>query len=258
MEIILPVLIVAAIGLVAGLGLALASKFMAVPVDERQEKIRECLPGANCGACGYSGCDGYAAAVAAGEAEPDKCAPGGSGTVDALSEILGVKISSMPKIAFIACGGNCESTKLKFEYNGMQTCAAANITQSGPLMCEFGCMGYGDCVRACPFDAIELQNGRPLICEEKCVGCGVCTKVCPKSLISLIPKGATPRVACQNKNKGLAVVKACAVSCIGCGMCEKACEADAIKVTDNVAVIDYTLCTSCGKCKEACKRKCII
>ena len=115
MEIIIPVLIVAAIGLIAGLGLALASKFMAVPVDEHQEKIRECLPGANCGACGYSGCDGYAAAVAAGEAEPDKCAPGGSGTAYALSKLLDVEINNTPKIAFIACGVNPESAKLKYE-----------------------------------------------------------------------------------------------------------------------------------------------
>ncbi len=258
MEIILPVLIVAAIGLIAGLGLALASKFMAVPTDEKQEKIRECLPGANCGACGYSGCDGYAAAVAAGEAQPDKCSPGGCSTVSALSELLGVEISTAPKVAFIACNGCGGNAAQKFEYKGMSTCAAASLTQGGPLLCEFGCMGFGDCVRACPFGAIELQNGKPIVCEDKCVGCGVCVATCPKSLISIIPKGASPRVYCRNKNKGAAVVKACSVSCIGCGMCEKACESNAIKVIDNVAVIDYSVCTACVKCKDACKRKCII
>lgn len=258
MEIILPVLIVALIGLVAGLGLALASKFMAVPTDEKEAQIRECLPGANCGACGYSGCDGYAAAVASGEASPDKCAPGGSGTVSALSELLGVEISLEKKVAFIACNGCGGNANPKFNYEGMKTCAAASLTQNGPLLCEFGCMGFGDCVRACPFGAITLQDGKPIVCEDLCTGCGVCTNTCPKSLISIVPKGAAPRVYCRNKNKGASVVKACAVSCIGCGMCEKACEAGAIKVIDNVAVIDYALCTSCGKCKEACKRKCII
>ena len=165
MEILLPVIIVGIIGLIAGVGLSLASKFMAVPVDEKQEKIREALPGANCGACGFSGCDGYAAAVAAGETSPDKCAPGGAAAAAALAEILGVEVVNEPKIAFIACKGTRENTKLKYAYSGMQSCAAAAALQSGPLECSFGCLGFGDCAAVCPFGAITLENGRPIVIQ---------------------------------------------------------------------------------------------
>lgn len=258
MDILFPVIILAVIGLIAGLGLALASKFMAVPVDEKQEKVRECLPGANCGACGFSGCDGYAAAVAAGEVEPDKCAPGGAATASALAEVLGVEISAVPKVAFIACQGNPDTVADRFNYTGLKSCAAANLVHSGPVACEFGCMGLGDCMRACPFGAITVENGRPIICEDICVGCGKCTAACPKALISVIPKGSPARVACNNKNKGAAVVKVCKTSCIACGMCVKSCPSQAITLENNVAIVNYDLCTGCGKCKEACKRKAII
>lgn len=258
MEILLPVIIVAVIGLIAGVGLSFASKFMSVPVDEKQEKIRDALPGANCGACGYSGCDGYAAAVAAGEAAPDKCAPGGETAARALADILGVEVVNEPKIAHIACGGSPEVTKRKYSYDGMQSCTAASLMHAGPLECAFGCIGFGDCAKACPFGAIMLENGRPVVCGDICVGCGKCVSACPKTLISLVPKGTKTLISCSNKARGAAVVKACGVSCIACRMCEKACEAGAVKVADNLAVIDYTLCTSCGKCKEACKRGVII
>lgn len=258
MEIIIPAVIVGIIGFIAGVGLSLASKFMAVPVDEKQEKVRAALPGANCGACGYSGCDGYAAAVAAGEAEPDKCAPGGASAAAALAEILGVEVQTEPKVAFIACNGSLEKSKTKFNYDGIQSCTAAALVNAGPLQCEYGCIGFGDCASACPFGAITIENGRPVVCGDICVGCGKCTKVCPKSLISVIPKSAKVRVACSNKSKGAPVVKMCGVSCIACKMCEKACESGAIKVVDNVAVIDQGLCTACGKCKEVCKRGVIV
>ena len=258
MEILIAVIIVAVIGLIAGVGLSLASKYMAVPTDEKQEKIRAVLPGANCGACGYSGCDGYAAAVACGEAEPDKCAPGGAAAAAGISEILGVEIVSEPKVAFIACGGSCSASKAKYNYSGVQSCAGANMLHSGPLECAYGCIGFGDCMRACNFGAITLKDSRPVICEDKCVACGKCVKACPKALISLIPKKHKTTVRCSNRDKGPAVVKACAVSCIACHMCEKNCETDAITVKDNIAVIDYNLCNGCGKCKEVCKRGVII
>lgn len=258
MEILIAVIIVAVIGLIAGVGLSLASKYMAVPTDEKQEKIRAVLPGANCGACGYSGCDGYAAAVACGEAEPDKCAPGGASAAAGISEILGVEIVSAPKVAFIACGGSCSASKVKYNYSGVQSCAGANMLHSGPLECAYGCIGFGDCMRACNFGAITLKDSRPVICEDKCVACGKCVKACPKALISLIPKDHKTTVRCSNKDKGAAVVKACAVSCIACRMCEKNCETGAITVKDNIAVIDYNLCNGCGKCKEVCKRGVII
>lgn len=258
MEILIPVIIVAVIGLIAGVGLSLASKFMAVPIDEKQEKIRAALPGANCGACGYSGCDGYAAALAAGEAAPDKCAPGGADAAAAIAEILGVEVKSEAKIAFIACKGGCENTITKYAYSGIQSCGAANGLSGGPLACEYGCIGFGDCFKACQFGAIKMENGRPVICPDTCTGCGKCTLVCPKSLISLVPKDYKTAVACSNKKKGATVVKNCKVSCIACGMCAKACESGAIKLENNLAVIDRSLCTGCGKCREACKRGVII
>ena len=258
LAILIPVLIVCAIGFVVGLGLALAAKFMAVEVDEKEAKIRECLPGANCGACGYSGCDGFAAALAKGEGDPSSCAPGGSATAKALSEILGVEVDAKPKVAFIACGGNREFTTQKYSYEGAFSCSAANLLHAGPLSCEYGCIGYGDCAKVCDFNAITVEDGKVTVCQDICMGCGKCINACPKGLISLIPKGATPVVACSNKQKGPAVVKACKVSCIACLQCEKNCPTGAIKVIDNVAVIDYSLCNSCGKCKEVCKRKAII
>ena len=258
MEILIAVIIVAVIGLIAGVGLSLASKYMAVPSDEKQEKIRAVLPGANCGACGYSGCDGYAVAVASGEAEPDKCAPGGAAAAAGISEILGVEIVNEPKVAFIACGGSCSASKAKYNYSGVQSCAGANMLHSGPLECAYGCIGFGDCMRACNFGAITLKESRPVICEDKCVACGKCVKACPKALISLIPKEHKTTVRCSNRDKGPAVVKSCAVSCIACRMCEKNCEAGAVTVKDNIAVIDYNLCNGCGKCKEVCKRGVII
>ena len=258
MSIVTAVAVVTVIGLLGAAILVVAAHFMHVEEDPRVGEVLGVLPGANCGACGFSGCDGYAAAVAAGEATPDKCAPGGAAAAAALAEILGVEVVNEPKIAFIACKGTRENTKLKYAYSGMQSCAAAAALQSGPLECSFGCLGFGDCAAVCPFGAITLENGRPAVCGDICVGCGKCVSVCPKALISVLPKSAGVRVACSNKEKGAPVVKNCSVSCIACKMCEKVCESGAVKVIDNLAVIDRTLCTGCGKCKAACKRGVII
>ena len=258
MEILIPVIIVSVIGLIAGVGLSLAAKFMSVPVDEKQEKIREALPGANCGACGYSGCDGYAEAVAKGEAEPNLCAPGGEGAAKAMSEILGVEVVANPKVAFVSCGGSRELSLSKYLYSGMQSCTAASLLHGGPLQCEYGCIGFGDCAAACSFNAIKMVNGKPVVDTDICSGCGKCAQRCPKTLITIVPKSAPVRVACANKSKGAAVAKACKVSCLACMQCEKNCPSGAVKIVDNLPVIDYTLCTACGKCKEVCKRKVII
>lgn len=255
--VIIPVLFVTGIGIIAGIGLSLATVFFGVKTDEKQEKIRECLPGANCGSCGYSGCDGYAAAIASGEASPDKCTPGGKETAEKLSEILGVKITAKPKAAFIACGGDCEKAKPLYEYQGIKSCLSASLVLNGPKACVYGCIGFGDCIKACNFGAITMENGKPVVCEELCRGCGECQAVCPKSLIELVPQKAKAHVACKNKEKGPKVVKNCSVSCIGCGACERACRFGAIKVIDNVAVIDYDKCKNCKACVKACSREVI-
>lgn len=258
MDILLPVIIVAIIGFIAAVGLALASKFMAVPTDEKQEKIREALPGANCGACGFSGCDGFAAALAKGEAKPNACTAGGVATAKAISEILGVEVTVDEKVAFVACNGNSEVSKSKYNYEGTLSCAGASLLHSGPLECKYGCIGFGDCAAACVFGAITIENNKPIVCEDLCVGCGTCVTACPKGTISLVPKNHKTLVACSNKDKGVSVVKGCNVSCIACKMCEKQCEVEAIKVIDNLPVIDQSLCNGCGKCITACKRGVLI
>lgn len=258
MDILIPVIIIAVIGLIAGLGLSFASKYMAVPVDETEVKLREVLPGANCGACGFSGCDGYAAALAKGEAKPNLCSPGGDTTAKAIGEILKVEVEANPKIALIACNNSCDKTKRAFAYEGLQSCTAAALLQGGPLDCKYGCIGLLDCLNACPFNAIIVNNGHPTVCGDLCKGCGLCVNTCPKDIIKLVPKDYKTAVLCNNKEKGAPVVQACQSSCLACTMCERTCEKGAIKVIDNLAQIDYELCDGCGKCKEVCKRKVII
>ena len=257
MDILIPVIIIAVIGLIAGLGLSFASKYMAVPVDETAAKLREALPGANCGACGFSGCDGYAAALANGEAKPNLCSPGGEATSKTIGEILNVEIENNPKIALIACNNSCDKTTRAFAYEGLQSCTAASLLQGGPLDCKYGCIGLLDCQNACPFNAIILNDGHPTVCSDICTGCGVCVATCPKGIIKLVPKNYKSAVLCNNKEKGAPVVKACKSSCIACAMCERNCEKGAIKVVNNLAQIDYELCDGCGKCKDVCKRKVI-
>lgn len=254
MQILIPVLIVAAIGLIAGVGLALASRFMAVPVDEKCEKLRGVLPGANCGACGHTGCDGYAKAVAEGEDSPNKCTVGGDAVAAALAEILGVEVKTEKRVAYIACNGDCVSTKRRYDYEGIDSCSAASLLYGGPLECAFGCIGMGDCSKACKFGAITMSDSKPIICEDLCVGCGLCASVCPKKVISLVPKEHKVLVGCSNTERGAAVAAACKKSCIACSLCVKQCENGAIRIENNLPVIDYEKCTGCQRCKNACKR----
>lgn len=255
--IITPVIIVGAIAVIIGLGLAIASKFLAVPVDERIEKVRDCLPGANCGACGYSGCDDYAKAVCEG-AETNKCIPGGEATVSAINDILGTSSTAADKrVAVVACRGTHTNTTDKMSYKGDKTCRAATVISSGQRTCSFACLGFGDCKAACPYDAICLVDGVAVINSDICVGCGVCVRTCPKNLISLVNADESVIVTCKNQNKGPVSAKVCKVSCIACKKCEKTCPHDAIHVVNNIAIVNQKKCTRCGACVEVCPRKCI-
>lgn len=251
-------LIIGVTGLVLGIILALASKFMAVAVDERVQQVRECLPGANCGACGFSGCDGYAAAVADGTAEPNLCTAGGVTTAEQLSALLGTEISVEKKCAFIKCNHGLDKAAKDFSYNGATSCAAANLMYKGPLACKFGCLGFGDCVAVCDFGAIKTENGQVTVDKSLCGGCGKCAAVCPKGIIEILPEKAKFSVACSNTQKGAVARKVCSAACIGCKKCEKLCPAAAITVENNLARIDADKCIGCGECAAQCPTKCIV
>lgn len=258
-SILIPVAIVSGLGLVAGVGLSIATIVFQVPVNEKEEKVRSFLPGINCGACGFSGCDGYAKALADGTADANLCAPGGAEVRQEISALLGVTADEQrPTAAFVGCNGRCELTSKKMNYQGAQTCYAANQVFGGQQACGYGCMGYGDCVQACAYDAIHVVAGVAEVDPLKCVGCLQCIAACPKQLISMKPVTGAPVVACRNLDKGGAVRKICDVGCITCSRCVKACPTDAIAIVDNVAVIDPDKCINCGACQEACPQDCIV
>lgn len=259
-EILLPILLVAGIGLVLGLGLAIASKVMAVPVDEKAEAITEVLPGANCGACGFSGCAGYAAALSSGKCEQTNlCAPGGTKVATEVAEILGTAPASvMPTTAVVMCMGNSSNSHDKMNYKGVSSCRMATQLFGGAKECAYGCLGLGDCVDACEFDAIHICDGVARISTIACHSCKACVKACPKGLITMLPLNVTQAaVLCNNKEKGAAARKHCKAACIGCMKCVKACEHDAVKVESFLASVDPEKCVGCGKCHEACPVGCI-
>ncbi|MEG2233786.1 MAG: RnfABCDGE type electron transport complex subunit B [Oscillospiraceae bacterium] len=252
MNILYAVLVLTGIGFLAAIGLVVASKIMFVPTNENVEKVRGVLPGANCGACGFAGCDDYAAAVAKGSAETNLCVPGADKTASAVAGIMGQKaLDVIEKTAVVACKG-CTDKTPRFEYTGVKTCAAANMLHRGPLGCTYGCEGLGDCFAACPFDAICVKNGVAHIDADICTGCAKCVAACPKKLIHLVPKIKNSAVLCSNKDKGAVTRKICGNGCIGCMKCEKICEHDAIHVENNCAAIDTTKCVQCKKCEAEC------
>ena len=258
MEILIPVVAVTVIGLLAAGMLVAASKFMAVPVDETFVQVRACLPGANCGACGYAGCDGYAQALAAGEAAPNRCVPGGADAAAAVAAVLGVDAGEVAEVrAYVGCHGGLVHSEKKCDYAGIPTCAGVNLMFAGDGRCSYGCLGYGDCAKACPNGAIAVVDVLARVNRAICTGCGLGTTVGPNHLISLLPAAAKIVVGCSSQDKGAITKKACGVGCIGCKKCEKTCPNGAISVKNNLAVLDPERCTGCGACVEACPVGCI-
>ena len=259
-DIILAVLIVAGIGLFVGIGLSVASALFAVKKDEKEEAVRACLPGTNCGACGFSGCDGYASALAKGEAESvSLCAPGGTDVAEQLGALLGIEAEPItPMTALVRCGGDCNLAKDKLSYAGIKTCKAASLLFGGYKACQFGCLGYGDCVKACPYQAIFICNGVARINPEECRACKKCVSTCPKHVITLVPADRRQAaVVCSNTDKGAETRKQCSAGCIGCGKCAKSCETGAITVENLLARVDPEKCTGCGVCRDVCPINCI-
>ena len=258
--IIIAVAAVTVIGLICGAGLSVASKFMAVEVDERIPKVRECLPGANCGACGFAGCDGYAKALVE---DPDLsvslCVPGGAAAAANIGEVLGRAAGDVEKmVAEVRCSGTCDATSVKMDYNGLDSCAAAKLLFGGTGACVYGCIGLGDCARVCPVNAIHIGGNLARVDTDVCIGCGKCAKTCPNGVIAIRPASAHMVVDCNSRQKGAGTRKACKAGCIGCHLCEKNCHTGAITVTDNLASIDYAKCDGCGKCIEVCKAGCLV
>lgn len=246
------------LGLIFGIGLAYASKKFAVKVDPKVEAILEELPQANCGACGFAGCSGFAEALASGEASADGCAPGGEEVARKIAHILGVEVElKEPKVAKILCYHKGQSST-KFVYYGLATCKAAFLVFGGDKACRYSCLGLGSCIEACPFGAISLLDGKVEIDEDVCTGCGTCVDACPTGVIALVPKGKSVYILCNSKDKGAVVRKFCEQGCIGCNVCMKACEQEAILVEDNLARIDYAKCNDCGVCAEKCPTKAIL
>lgn len=252
--------IVGIVGLIVGLFLGIAAISFKVDVDEREEAVLEALPGNNCGGCGYAGCSGLATAIVKGEAPVNACPVGGEAVGNTIAGIMGVEAEvADKKVAFVHCKGNCNKAKTDYEYFGVEDCSmVAFVPGGGPKSCNYGCLGYGKCVKACPFDAIHIVDGIAVVDKEACKACGKCVAACPKNLISLVPYEAKHIVACSSKDKGPVAMKACDVPCIACGLCKKNCPSDAITIVDFHAVIDQDKCTKCGKCAEVCPKKCII
>ena len=260
MDILIPVLLVVAMGFVLAVILTIASKIFFVPVDETVTNLRAELPGANCGACGFAGCDDYAAALAADhEIGTAKCPVGGAAVAAKLAEILGVEAGSAePQVAVVMCNGNAQASKKLMEYQGLSTCAAAKQMFGGLNMCAHGGLGLGDCQAACPYGAIQVCDGVAVVNRDVCVGCGICANTCPNHVIRIAPAKSKVIVQCHSTDPGAKTRKACTNGCIGCKKCEKACKFDAVKVENNLAMIDPEKCKNCGLCAKECPTGAII
>lgn len=253
MEILIATLVLGAIGLALGIALVATSRKFYVETDPRESAVRACLPGNNCGACGYAGCDAVAAAIAKGEAPANACPVCSTEAAEQIAGLMGVEASAAERrTAFVHCGGDCEKTAPAGNYVGITDCRAAALSGLNPWACAHGCLGFGSCAATCGYDAIRVLDGVAVVDPSKCVGCGLCAAACPKALIELIPAGKRAVVHCSSPEKGPEVRNLCAAGCIGCGICAKQCPDGAITVEESLARVEYGKCTGCGKCAEKC------
>ena len=251
--------ILGGLGILFGAGLGIAAKKLAVDRDERIDKVRECLPGANCGGCGFPGCDGLAAAIVEGKAVPTACAVCSKDNITAIGDIMGIEVEmGERKVARVLCQGGVSTCTERGDYRGMTDCRGAHLVSGGTKECVFGCMGLGSCVKVCKFDAIKInEDGVAIVDESLCTGCGSCVSVCPKHVITLLPASKKTYVRCANPYFGKQVLNTCTAGCIGCKLCAKNCPEGAITMVNNLPVIDLEKCTDCGLCAEKCRAKCI-
>ena len=243
------VVLIGILGILFGVGLAYASRKFEVHVDARVKEISELLPGANCGGCGFPGCATFASALVGDPSLINECKVCDEKSWVKICNILGIELGKQ-KVALVACSYGSGD---KFEYQGIRSCAAAARIMGGFTICKYACLGFGDCVNACSFDAIEMRDHNFFVDLQKCIGCGACVDACPRGVIKHIDKDATVFIRCNSRDKGKIVAKICETGCVGGKLCTKACELGAIKVENNLAIIDYNLCNGCGNCLEACE-----
>lgn len=239
-EVLIPIVTMTALGFLFSAGLVFAYKKLKVEEDPKIEKVSEVLPQVNCGACGFSGCRAFAEAVVKGDAEANGCPVGGQEVAQNVAEILGVQAGEIiKKVARLHCRGTQAAASERGIYLGISTCSAAHLV-GGNKQCSFGCMGYGDCVRACPFDAIYMgKEGLPVVREHQCTACGKCVDACPRNLLELHPFSQNILVFCRSEDRGPLARKVCKNACIACGICVRACP-DAIVLENYLAkIIDY-------------------
>ncbi len=259
MDILIPFIILGAMAAVFAIVLAIAGSKLAVKLDERVQRINELLTGANCGCCGYAGCEAFAKALIKGDAKIIDCPSTTKENKELIADLLGSEVGEVePTIVVCACNGGYRCLD-KYDYQGYGDCASIELLAGGKKACPTGCIGAGKCVDVCPFHAIDiLGDGVAVVNQEKCVQCGTCITACPKNLMTRLPAKAKVYIACSNHDRGREIRKICSAGCIGCGLCAKVCEAGAITMVDGLPVFDYDKCTNCRKCVEKCPSKCIL
>ncbi|MBI4336170.1 MAG: RnfABCDGE type electron transport complex subunit B [Candidatus Omnitrophica bacterium] len=259
LNILIPVATMTALGLIFGVGLAYALKIFGIKTDPMVFMLLSKLPGANCGACGRAGCQGFAEALKSGEAIPSGCVVSNDEARRSVAELLGMDYEAKAKsIATLLCNGG-KAAKDKYIYKGIETCKADSLVFGGHKACLFGCLGHGDCASVCPFDAITMgADGLPVVNPARCTACGNCVKACPKSLFTLAPPEKRYYVKCNSTDPGPVVARVCKNGCIACGRCEKVCPTKAAKVENNLARINCDKCENIGKCFEVCPTKVIV
>lgn len=239
-----------------GVCIMLISKLCKVEEDHRIAEVTGCLAGANCGACGYPGCSGYAKALVEGKAGLDACGQTGADKKVQICNILGIEAQGglEPTVAVVACCGGADAAD-RFEYVGETDCVSQSAFKGGKKQCSFGCLGGGTCSEVCPYGSVKVEENQVAkVSPVLCVGCGLCISACPKKIIERVPKTAKIYVACNSSCKGKEVMQACKNGCIACGKCARICPQQAIQMQNNLPVIDYSKCIGCGKCVEDCPR----
>ncbi|MBI5888217.1 MAG: RnfABCDGE type electron transport complex subunit B [Deltaproteobacteria bacterium] len=247
------------LGAVLAVFLAFADKKFKVTEDPRIEAVLGILPNTNCGGCGYPGCRMLAEAIANGNAPANTCVAGGNDVAKKLAALMGVEAKDHKRmLAVVLCKGGGKEAGKRAQYTGDRTCTAANLT-GGDKSCTYGCLGYGECVDACKFDAMAMNaNSLPVVFYDKCVGCGACARACPRDIIEMHPEEHRLFVYCRNKDKGAASRKVCDVACIACGLCVKDCSVlGGIALKDNLATVNYALAPQSDESTKRCPTKCI-